>query len=96
MNGWLGRDILRCEAYSGDPQSCMPFWLKIGGSLISFFPPTTTLDTLCGYYRVGLGIARLFFSVEKRESSQRAEVPRPHPLLVLNSSVENTGKDSRG
>ena len=37
MNGWLGRDILRCETYSGDPQSCMPFWLKIGGSLISFF-----------------------------------------------------------
>ena len=36
MNGWLGRDILRCETYSGDPQSCMPFWLKIGGSLISF------------------------------------------------------------
>ena len=32
------------------------------------------------------------FPVEKRKSSQRAEGPRPHTLLTLNSSVENTGK----
>ena len=52
MNGWLGRDILRCETYSGDPQSCMPFWLKIGVPLVFPFVMPPILSTELSTWRV--------------------------------------------
>ena len=61
VNGLVGKGLLGIwNMQVLGPTLVCHFGSRLGAPLLFFFPPTTTLDTLCGYYRVGMGISCIY------------------------------------